>query len=93
MSVVGAGGALMTAALLVYLYALLRNLLQVGTVAPAAGGALPEVRWGGAATGAQRAWAGPLAVTILVGLTVAFTMLAFELMRALPVAAGVGAAH
>lgn len=93
MSVVGAGGALMTAALLVYLYALLRNLMPVGIAAPAAGGALTEVRWGEAATGAQRAWTGPVAVVILVGLTVAFTMLAFELMRALPVAAGAGAAH
>jgi len=93
MSVVGAGGALMTAALLVYLYALLRNLMPVGAAAPAAGEPLPEVRWGEVATGAQRAWTGPLAVVILVGLTIAFTMLAFELMRALPVAAGAGPAH
>ena len=91
MSVVGAGGALMTAALLVYLYALLRNLMPVGAAAPAAGGALPEVRWGDAAAGVQRAWTGPLAVTVLVGLTVAFTVLAFELMRALPVAGAVAA--
>jgi cytochrome c oxidase subunit 1 len=93
MSVVGAGGAVMTAALLVYLYALLRNLLPVGAAAPAVAEALPEVRWGEAVTGAQRAWTGPLAVAILVGLTVAFTMLAFELIRALPVAAAAGAAH
>jgi len=92
MSVVGAGGALMTAALLVYFYALLRNLMPVGVAAPAAGAGLPEVRWGGVATGAQRAWAGPLAVAVLVGLTVGFTVLAFELMRALPVA-GAGPAH
>jgi cytochrome c oxidase subunit 1 len=92
MSVVGAGGALMTAALLVYLYALLRNLMPLGAAAPAAGGALPEVRWREAVTGAQRAWTGPLAVTFLVGLTVAFTVLAFELMRALPIA-GAGPSH
>ena len=92
MSVVGAGGALMTAALLVYLYALLRNLMPLGAAAPAAGGALPEVHWGEAATGAQRAWTGPLAVAVLVCLTVALTVLAFELMRALPVA-GAGTAH
>jgi len=93
MSVVGSGGALMTAALLVYVYALLRNLMPLGTAAPAGGEALPEVRWGEVVTGAQRAWSGPLAVTILVGLTVAFTMLAFELMRALPLTAGAGAVH
>lgn len=92
MAVVGAGGALMTAALLVYLYALLRNLMPVGAAAAAAGAALPELRWSGAVTGAQRAWSGPLAVAVLVGLTVAFTMLAFELLRALPLA-GAGAAH
>ncbi len=92
MSMVGVGGAVMTAALLVYLYALLRNLLPADAAATAAGAGMPEVRWGGATTGAQRAWTGPLAVAVLVGLTVAFTALAFELMRALPVA-GAGSAH
>jgi cytochrome c oxidase subunit 1 len=93
MSGVGAGGAMMTAALLVYLYALLRNVVPIGAAAPQAGGALPEVRWGGVATGAERAWTGPLAVALLVALTVAFTTLAFELMRALPVEAAGGMAH
>ncbi len=90
MSAVGAGGALMTAALLVYLYALLRNLIPIGAAATAE---LPEVRWAQAVTGRQRAWTGPLAILVLVGLTVAFTTLAFELLRALPVAAAGGAAH
>jgi cytochrome c oxidase subunit 1 len=93
MNTVGTGGALMAAAILVYVYALARNLMPGGAAPPAADTTLPEVHWGGAVTSAQRAWTGPLAVALLVGLTVAFTVLAFELMRALPVAAGRGTAH
>jgi cytochrome c oxidase subunit 1 len=91
MSIVGAGGVLMTAALAVYLYALARNLMPA-RLSPATR-PLPEVHWGGAAADGTRAWSGPLAVLVLLGLTVGFTALAFELMRALPLAASGGAAH
>jgi hypothetical protein len=93
MSAVGTGGALMAAALLVYLLALGRNLLPVATRRAAAEVALPEVRWGGAVAADARAWTGPLAVALLVGLMIAFTVLAFELMKALPLAGSGGAAH
>jgi cytochrome c oxidase subunit 1 len=93
MSVVGAGGALMAGALLVYLVVLGRNLWPgpVRRAIPTA--ALPEVRWGGAVAADARAWTGPLAVAVLVGLMIAFTVLAFELVKALPLAASGGAAH
>jgi cytochrome c oxidase subunit 1 len=91
MSIVGAGGVLMTAALAVYLYALARNLMPA-RLAPETR-PLPEVHWGGAAADGARAWSGPLAVLVLLGLTVGFTALAFELMRALPLAASGGVAH
>jgi cytochrome c oxidase subunit I len=90
MSAVGVGGAIMTAALLVYLYALGRNLLPLGR--PAAP-ALGEVYWGGAVLGRERAWTGPISVLLLIGITVAASVAAFELMRALPVTAIGGAAH
>jgi cytochrome c oxidase subunit 1 len=93
MSAAGTGGALMAAALLVYLLALGRNLLPVATRRAAAEVALPEVRWGSAVAADARAWTGPLAVALLVGLMIAFTVLAFELMKALPLAGSGGAAH
>ena len=91
MPVVGLGGVLMTAALLVYLYAFARTILPAAR-APASR-PLSEVQWGGAVADGARAWSGPLAVLVLLGLTVGFTALAFELMRALPIAASGGAAH
>lgn len=90
LAAVGAGGALMTFALAVYVCALAANLLPMRS-APRP--ALPQVQWGAAVTDAGRAWTGPLAVLVLLGLTVGFTMLAFELMHALPIAASGGAAH
>ena len=91
MSGVGAGGVLMAIALLVYVVALIGNLLPLRAAAHAA--ALLEVRWSEVASGAERAWTGPLAVLLLVGLTVGFTVIAFELMRALPLIAAGGGGH
>jgi hypothetical protein len=91
MSAVGAGGVLMTAALAVYLYALARNLLPARLARSSR--PLLEVHWGGAAADGARAWSGPLAIILLLGLTVVFTSLAFELMRALPMTASGGGAH
>jgi len=90
MSAVGAGGALMAVALAVYVYALVANLLPLRA---AGSRALAEVQWGGAVTDTGRAWSGPLAVLVLLGLTVGFTALAFELMRGLPMTASGGMAH
>jgi cytochrome c oxidase subunit 1 len=91
MSIVGVGAALMTAALVVYLISLGRCLIPV---APrCATGALPVVRWDGTVAADARAWTGPLAVAVLVGLMVVFTVAAFELMKALPLEAVGGAAH
>jgi cytochrome c oxidase subunit 1 len=90
MSVVGAGATLMSAALAVYLYALARNLLPAGSRASEA---LPEVRWDGALPAAGRAWTGPLAVLVLLALTVGFTAIAFETLRGLPLTAAGSVGH
>jgi cytochrome c oxidase subunit 1 len=88
MSAVGAGSVLMTAALVVYLYALATNFFAAGEAR-----AMPEARWGGELVATGRAWFGPAAVLVLLALTTAFTALAFELLRSLPLAAVGGAAH
>jgi hypothetical protein len=92
MATVGVGGALMSAAVLVYALALAANLWP-GAPRREAAFALPEVNWVGPAAPAARAWTGPLAVLILIGITVTFTVLAFELMQALPLVASGSAAH
>jgi len=91
MSVVGVGGTLMTIALLGYVVALAVNLLPVRAAPPRA--APSEVHWAGAVVAAERAWTGPLAVLLLVGMTVGFTVIAFELLRAVPLAAAGGGGH
>jgi cytochrome c oxidase subunit 1 len=90
MSAVGVGGALMSVALTVYIYALVVNLLPLRA---AESRGLAEVHWGGAGIDAGRAWSGPLAVLVLLSLTIGFTALAFELMRALPMTASGGVGH
>jgi cytochrome c oxidase subunit I len=90
MSIVGVGGLLMTVALGLYVLVLALNLLPVKR---GAGAAYPEVRWGGEVALDARAWTGPLAIAVLVGLMVVFSVAAFELMKALPLEAIGGAAH
>jgi cytochrome c oxidase subunit I len=92
MGVVGAGGMLMSAAVLAYALALAWNL-RPGATHRATAAALPDVDWSGTPAAAARAWTGPLAVLVLVGITVAFTALAFEVLRALPLVASGSAAH
>jgi cytochrome c oxidase subunit 1 len=92
MGTVGIGGMLMSAAVLAYALALAWNL-RPGAARRGTAVALAGVDWGGSPAASARAWTGPLAVFVLVGITAAFTMLAFELMRALPLAASGGAAH
>jgi cytochrome c oxidase subunit 1 len=90
MALVGAGGVLMAVAILAYALALLAVLLPGRH---GAAQALPEVRWDGVTASRARAWTGPLAVLVLIGITVGFTALAFEIMRALPIAAAGAAPH
>ena len=89
---VGTGGLLMAAALTLHVLALAANLLPA-PARRAIGVELPAVRWEGIALAPTRAWTGPLAVVVLLGLMVGFTALAFEVMRALPVGAVGSAAH
>jgi cytochrome c oxidase subunit 1 len=90
MSTVGAGGVLMSVAVLVFALGVAASLLPARREASAA---LPRVDWSGPPAPATRAWTGPLAVLVLVALTVGFTVLAFEVMQALPLAASGSAAH
>ncbi|HLB15951.1 MAG TPA: cbb3-type cytochrome c oxidase subunit I [Burkholderiales bacterium] len=93
LSGVGAGALLMAAALAVYLVVLFANLLPGRASAPLRAPGWPEVRWSGGAVAGVRAWSGPLAVVLLVALIGAFTVLAFELIQALPLGASGAAAH
>jgi cytochrome c oxidase subunit 1 len=88
MGIVGAGGMVMAATMLAYAFALLAILLPGRR---AGDQVLPEVHWETGDAGRARAWTGPLAVLLLVGITVGFTVLAFEILRALPLAGAAAA--
>jgi cytochrome c oxidase subunit 1 len=90
MGTVGVGGALMSLAVLVFALALAANLLPAARRGAAS---LAQVDWSGPPAAAARAWTGPLAVLVLVAITVGFTAIAFEVMQALPLAARGAAAH
>jgi cytochrome c oxidase subunit I len=92
MGAVGVGGTLMSVAVLVFALVLAATLLPERSRAAAAARP-PEVDWSAPAAPAARTWAGPLAVLVLVAITVAFTALAFEVMQSLPLAASGSAAH
>jgi cytochrome c oxidase subunit 1 len=90
MVVVGVGAVFMAVGLAGYVYGLARMLFgQVGG-SGAAAAALPVVSWGGTVIARQAAWVGPLSVLILVGAMYVFTILGFELMQRLPLAAAGG---
>ncbi len=91
LSAVGIGGVVMALALLVYVFGLVRSALPRASTRAAA--PLPEVDLGGVALDRSRAWTGPLSILVLIGVMAIFTMLAFETMKALPLAAIGGAAH
>lgn len=89
MTGIGVGGVLMALGLLIYLFGLFRTLVPAGEPAEIP---LPAVHWGDAAPAATRAWFGPLSVLVLVGAMAVFTILAFEMLSALPleIAGGAG---
>lgn len=87
---VSAGGTLMAAGLLVYVYGLFRTLLPGAR--PAAAG-LPAIDWAGVTIARERAWLGPLSIAVLVAAMALFTAAAFEIMKILPLTASGGIAH
>jgi cytochrome c oxidase subunit 1 len=91
MAVMGTGGTIMAIGLLVLVSGLARTLLPglPRFEAPH----LPSVDWSMAGPGVGRAWVGPLAILTLVAVMALFTVIAFELMKALPLFATGGAAH
>ncbi|MBM3642578.1 MAG: hypothetical protein FJX15_15015, partial [Alphaproteobacteria bacterium] len=90
MAGVGTGAAIMGAAMIAYVAIVAASLLRRAR----AGADVPVVDWGGGeAIAAERAWVGPLAVLVLLAAMYAFTALAFNLLRALPVVAIGGGGH
>jgi len=87
----GAGGAIMATALLLYVGALLVGLFSARPVAKIA--APPDLAAPAGAAIRRAAWTGPLSVVILVLGMYAMTILSFALMRALPILGEGGGAH
>jgi len=87
MFVVGIGAVLMTVALALYVFGLVRTLFERVSEAGAETTNLAVVSWGGIAVGRQAAWVGPLSVLVLIACMYVFTALGFELMQSLPVSA------
>lgn len=93
MGLVGAGAMLMTAALLLYLFGLMRSLLPDRTSSLPRETGLSRIDWSGTPLARERAWTGPLSVAVLIAGMGVFTVIAFELVRALPIVAAAGGDH
>lgn len=89
LAAVGIGGTIMAVALITYVFGLACSALPRAR-APATID-LPSVNLAGVPLDATRAWTGPVSILILVGAMALFTVLAFELMNALPLVASGGA--
>lgn len=92
MAAVGVGGTLMALALSVFAAGLAVSLWPRRNGAQALG-PMPVAWGGGALPPAASAWVGPLSVLAIVVAMYAFSALAFELMRALPITATGGGGH
>lgn len=88
----GAGATVMAAALLVYVAALGATLVAPAGRAEAAMPAI-DLSAPGAAVLRQAAWTGPLSIAVLVIAMYAMTVVAFGLLRALPVVGLGGGGH
>jgi cytochrome c oxidase subunit 1 len=92
MAGVGVGAAIMGLAMIAYVVLVAASLRRRASAGAAA--EPPTVAWNGDGTiSAGRAWTGPLSVLVLLAAMYVFTALAFNLMRALPVAAVGGGGH
>jgi hypothetical protein len=84
---------LMTAALALYLFGLMRSLLPGRTSALPRETGLSRIDWSGTSLARERAWTGSLSVAVLIAGMGVFTVIAFELVRALPIVAAPGGGH
>lgn len=92
MAAVGVGGTLMALALTVFSAGLAVSLWPARDRALEVGQA--PLAWGGSVLPpSASAWVGPLSVLVIVVAMGAFSALAFELMRALPITAAGGGGH
>jgi cytochrome c oxidase subunit 1 len=92
-AVMGAGAAVMTVALLLYVAALLATLLRPVAVRLSPTAVALDLAAPGAAVMRQAAWTGPISVVVLVAAMYAMTALSFALLRALPVVGLGGGGH
>jgi hypothetical protein len=90
MGVIGAGSLLMTIALAIYAYALVRMLISVSREVGVPLEKLKVVSWGGSDIEWQRAWVGPLSVCALMAAMYFFTALSFEILEGVPILGKVG---
>ena len=91
MTAMGAGGTIMALGLLLYVFGLVRTLLP--GLPRLQMMHLPSVDWSGVSVGRERAWIGPLSVVTLVVVMTLFTVVAFEIMQALPLLTSGGGGH
>jgi cytochrome c oxidase subunit 1 len=91
MALLGAGGVIFAAGLCVSLYGVARSL--VPSREPMATRAGQSVAWATAGATTAPAWTGPVAILTLVIAMYGATIIAFELMQALPVAASGAGGH
>lgn len=92
MATVGVGGALMAAALALFMIGVATSLLPRRT--PGTEDNSLTVGWGGdAIKPGTKAWVGPVSVAAIVAAMYLFTAIGFELMQALPVTAAGGGGH
>jgi cytochrome c oxidase subunit 1 len=87
MGVVGIGGTLMAIALILYILALAVTFLKRAPQVAVPDFGLPGLNLAGAVPARERAWVGPLSILILVGAMALFTVVAFEMIKAAPLAA------
>ena len=92
MATVGVGGALMAAALALFMIGVATSLLPRRT--PGTEDSSLTVGWGGdAIKPGTKAWVGPVSIAAIVAAMYLFTAIGFELMQALPVTAAGGGGH
>ena len=90
---VGIGATFMAAALAVYVYGLAHTLFARTREAGNRIAGLATVAWNGVALDRRGAWVGPVCVAVLVGTMMAFTSLAFEILKDMPIIAQGGGGH
>ncbi len=91
MALVGVGGTIMALSLVVYAATVLASLFGRPKAADVSSFAL--VQWANLPVGRNAAWTGPLSILVIAVAMYGFTVLGFELLQAVPVAAAGSMGH